>query len=97
MYINLIKIARYSSQILLKMKFLNRFSKYPQVSNFMKIRNVAADLFQAHIRTDVRRAEMTNPIAVFRNFVDKAKNCKLYLVSYSKIQTFNIRVLYVTV
>jgi len=55
----------------------------------MKIRHVAADLFQAHRLTDVRRAEMTNPIVDFRNFVDKTKNCKLYLDSYSQIQPFS--------
>jgi len=50
---------------------------------------VAADLFQAHRRTDVRRTEMIKPIVAFRNFSPEYKNYKLYLVRYSKMHTFS--------
>jgi len=43
------------------------FSKTPQISNFMKIRPVGAELFHAGGRTD-SRADMTKLIVTFRNF-----------------------------
>jgi hypothetical protein len=49
--------------------FLERFSKNPQISNFMKIRPVAAQLFHADGRTD-----MTKLIVAFRNFAKASKN-----------------------
>jgi hypothetical protein len=52
------------------MYFLNRFSKYPQISNFMKIHPVGAELFQAVRQTD----NMTKLIVAFRNFANAPKN-----------------------
>jgi hypothetical protein len=40
------------SQILMKLNVLNRFSENPQISNFMKIRLLGAELFNADGRTD---------------------------------------------
>ena len=37
------------------MNFLNRLSKNPQISNFMKIRPVGAELFHADGRTDMTK------------------------------------------
>jgi len=42
----------YSCQILMELNFLNRFSENPQISNFMKIRTLGAELFHADGRTD---------------------------------------------
>ena len=37
--------VRYPSPILIKLEFIDRFSKNPQISNFMKILPVAAEFF----------------------------------------------------
>jgi hypothetical protein len=42
----------YSSQILIKLEFLDRISKNPEMSYFMNIRPVVADLFHPDRRTD---------------------------------------------
>jgi len=44
------------------------FPKNPQISNFMKIRRVGAELFHADGRTD-----MTKLIIAFHNFANKPK------------------------
>ena len=44
-------ITRYSCQILIKLNFLDKFSENT-VSNFMKIHQVAAELFHGYRRTD---------------------------------------------
>ena len=53
----------------MKLKFSQQFSKNLQISNFMKIRPVGAELFHADGRTD-----MTKLIAPFRNFANAPKN-----------------------
>jgi len=55
------------------MNFLYRFSKNLQISNFMKIRPVGAELFHADGRTD-----MTKLIVAFRNFANAPKNALVY-------------------
>ena len=50
------------------MNLRDRFSKNPQISNFMKIRPVGAELFHADGRTD-----MTKLIVAFRNFANAPK------------------------
>ena len=50
-------------RIYLKLNFRNRFSKNTQVSNFIKIRPVGADLFHTDGQTDMTKL----PVA-FRNF-----------------------------
>jgi len=50
------------------MNFLNRFSKSPQMPNFMNIRLMGAE-FHADGRTD-----MTKLIVAFRNFAKAPKN-----------------------
>ena len=53
----------YSCQFQCNLKFLYRFWKNTQVSNFMKIRSLAAEMIHADGRTD-----MTKPIVAFPNF-----------------------------
>ena len=47
--------------------FLGRFSKNTQISNFMKIRPVVAELFHADVRTD--RHDKTN--SLFSQFSER--------------------------
>ena len=54
LYLYLNVKCRYSSQILMKVKFLDRFSKNPQ-KNFMKIHPLRAELFHADGRTETDR------------------------------------------
>ena len=57
----------------LNLNFLDRFSKKAQISNFIKIRRVVAELLQADGQTDVRedgRADMANITVAFRNFAN---------------------------
>jgi hypothetical protein len=49
--------------------FSTDFSKNTQMSNFMKIRPVGAELFHADGRTDMKKL-----IVVFRNFANAPKN-----------------------
>ena len=57
------------------MSFLNRFSKNVQISNFIKIRPVGAELIHADRRTD-GRTDMAKLIVAFRNFADTLKKNK---------------------
>jgi hypothetical protein len=49
--------------------FLNKFSKDIEISNFMKIRPVGAELFHTDRQTD-----MTKLIVAFRNFANARIN-----------------------
>jgi hypothetical protein len=55
--------------------FSQDFRKNTQISNFMKIRLEAAELFHADRKTDI-----TKLIAVFRNFAKAIKNAVFYSV-----------------
>jgi hypothetical protein len=57
----------------LNSNFLHRFSKNPQISNFVKIRPVGAELFYADEQTDGRR-DMTELTVAFRNSANAPKN-----------------------
>ena len=59
---------RYYCQVLMKLNFLDRFSKKFQ-TDLMKIRPVGAELFHADGRTD-----MTKPTVAFRSFTDAPKH-----------------------
>ena len=50
------------------LNYLDRFSKYPKISNFMKIRQVGAELFHADGRTGI-----TKLIVAYRNFIKSPK------------------------
>jgi hypothetical protein len=52
------QIIHYSSQILVKLEFLVRVSKNPEMSYFMNIRPVVSDLFHPD-RREEGRTEMT--------------------------------------
>ena len=72
MYISLhVKCPLFLSDINKNLNFRDRFFKNPQMSNFMKIRPVVAELFHADGRVD-RRADMTKLIVAFRNFAKAA-------------------------
>jgi hypothetical protein len=53
------------------LNFLDRFSKNPQIRNFMKPRPMGAELFHAD-----GRPYMTKLIVAFRNFVNAPKKTK---------------------
>jgi hypothetical protein len=53
--------------------FLDRASKNTQISNFMKIRPVGADMFHAGGRAD-RHTDMTKLTVAFHNFANAPKN-----------------------
>jgi hypothetical protein len=56
----------------MKLEFLGRFSKNTQISNFIKIRPVGAELFHADGGTD-----MTKLTVAFRNFAHAPISVKL--------------------
>jgi hypothetical protein len=76
MYIGLrVKYLFFSFPIVRHLNFLNIFSKNSQISNFMKLRSMRAELFHADGQTD-----MTKLTVAFRNFVNalrKNKEAKL--------------------
>jgi hypothetical protein len=49
------------------LEFFDRFSKNAQISNFMKMRPVGAELFHSHRRTGMKLT------VAFRNFVNTPK------------------------
>jgi hypothetical protein len=49
--------------------FLDRFANQPQISNFVKIRPVGAELFHAE-----EVMAVTKLVAAFHNFANAAKN-----------------------
>ena len=53
----------------MKLEFVDRFSKKSQISNFIKIRVVEAELFHAEGQTD-----MTKVIVSFRNSANAPEN-----------------------
>ena len=59
----------YACPVLIKFELLGKFSKNSQVSNFMKIRLVGAELCHAD-----RHRDMTKLIVAFRNFANAPKN-----------------------
>ena len=54
-------------------KFIDRFSQNTQISSFMKILPVGAELFHDDGRTG-GRTDMTKLIVAFRNFANAPKN-----------------------
>ena len=55
------------------LSFLDEFSKNSQISNFMKIRQVGAELIHADRRTD---RDVTKLTVAFRNFTNAPNNAK---------------------
>ena len=68
----------YSYPIVMELDFIDGFSKNIEISNFMKIRPEGAELFHADRRTD-----MTNQIAAFRNFFERAVKIVSILAVYA--------------
>ena len=70
MYLGVRVIKRYSCQILTKLEFSRQiFEKNIKIQNFMKIRQVVAELFHADGQT-----YMTKLAVAFRNFANAPKN-----------------------
>jgi hypothetical protein len=69
----------------MKLEFSRQFSKNPQISDFMKISPVGAELFHTDGRTDGQRTDMTKVLVTSRNFANapnKMETCHLgYAVS----------------
>jgi hypothetical protein len=63
----------FSCTILMKLEFSRQFSKNPGIPNFMKRRQVRAELFHADGLTD-RRTDMTKLIFAFCNFANAPNN-----------------------
>ena len=64
------------------------FEKITQISNFMKVRLVGAELFDRDGRTDTMKI-----IATSRNFANAPKNCylcKLYVVNFCRRKRYSI-------
>jgi hypothetical protein len=64
------------------MNFLGTFSKKSQMSSFVKMRPVGAELFHADGRRNGRtdtQTDMTKLIVAFRNFANSPKNSTLLL------------------
>ena len=59
-----------------KVNFLDRFSKNTQISNLMKVRPVAAELFHADGRTD----NMTMLMVAFRSFVKSCPDISIFFL-----------------
>ena len=75
------KILGFSCQILKELQFCRqlfekspniKFRENPQISNFMKIRSLGAEIFHADRRTD-KQTDMTKLIFAFRNFANAPK------------------------
>jgi hypothetical protein len=67
----------------LNLNFLDRFSKYLQISDFTKIRPVEAELFHADGRKN-EKTDVTKLIVAFHNFVNTPSivtGCMLFLTT----------------
>ena len=69
--------TRYSCHISMKLGFSPKFSKSAQISNFMKIRWVEAELFHSGGRMD----KMRKLVVAFRNFAKAPKKKETWRVS----------------
>jgi hypothetical protein len=67
--------TRYSCRTLMKVEFSVNFSKNSQISNFMKISPVGAELFHTDRRTNGRTG-MWKLIVALRNFTNAPKKNK---------------------
>jgi hypothetical protein len=79
------------------MNFLDRCSRNTQISNFMKILPVGAELFHANRRTDRQtdgRIDMAKPIVAFRNFPNAPK--KRRLIHNHITRKFTLSLIYLT-
>jgi hypothetical protein len=57
---------------ILKRRFVDRFFENTQISNFMKILSVGAELFHADVQTD-RQTDRVKLVVAFRNFSNSPK------------------------
>jgi hypothetical protein len=75
------------------MNFIDGFSKNTQISNFMKIRPVGAELLHEDSRTD-GRTDMTKLIVAFRIFANAPKNSVIHMFQGFYIATIFSNLLY---
>jgi len=69
-----------SCRILMKLEFLDIFSKNPQTSNFMKIRPVGAELFHADRQTDGQTGRHDEANSRFSQFCERAETFKFQIL-----------------
>jgi hypothetical protein len=74
--------TRYSCPVLMKLYFLDKFSKNNQISNFIKIRPLGTELFRADGQKD------TKLIVAFRNYTNAPKN--VFHVSFHKSTSWSL-------
>ena len=81
MYVVFSQSTRYSCRILLNSKFVDRFWKNTQMSNFIKIRTVGAEVFHVYGRTE-GQTDMTKLVVVLCNFANAPKKPNPFLLQW---------------
>ena len=82
-YWSLLKVPAILVTFYWSLNFLGRFSKNNQISDFIKIRQVGAELFHAGRRIE-RRTDMTKLIVAFRHFANAPKNVYVCMADASQ-------------
>ena len=92
MYIGLHVNCPLFLSVSINLNFLSGFSSNPQISTFVKILPVGAELFHTDERTEGRtyrqthtHSQITKPIVAFQNFANAAKIKRMLLLGISNL------------